>query len=313
MKLLFTLGTSIFLFNTSLKAEKLFIDTTKPTASILINKSNNIDSAVLIAVNGLAVGTIKEIKKDVNTLYPAEAIKAIHVWKGEEATNRFGEKAKAGVIEFILKAELIKIDEMKLVEVPEWSEKELADKIFEKVEIEAKYPGGDKQWRMFLEKNLNGSIPVDNGAPAGIYTVVVQFIVSKDGSISDVKPLTDHGYGTEKEVVRVITKGPKWEPAIQGGRMVKAYRKQPVTFMVEDEEINVSTFSVRKNKNNPIEIKVLKTKDEELEIRASNGTINKLGEGMYNVITTTNLPVILTIFNAKKKKEVGKVSLTVLN
>ena len=62
--------------------------------------------------------------------------------------------------------------------------------------------------------------PVDNGAPEGTYTVYVQFVVDKEGNISDVKALTNHGYGMEEEAVRVIKKGPNWTPAIQNGRPV---------------------------------------------------------------------------------------------
>ena len=113
--------------------------------------------------------------------------------------------------------------------------KEDENKIFEKVEIEASFKGGESAWRKYLERNLNPSAPVDNGAPEGTYTVYVQFIVSKDGSISDVKSLTSHGYGMEAEAIRVIKKGPAWTPAIQNGRSVNAYRKQPITFQVLSE------------------------------------------------------------------------------
>jgi len=109
------------------------------------------------------------------------------------------------------------------------------NKIFEKVEIEATFKGGEAAWRKYLERNLNGNAPIDNGAPEGTYTVYVQFVVSKDGSISDVRPLTNHGYGMEAEAVRVIKKGPAWTPAIQNGRSVNAYRKQPITFQVTAE------------------------------------------------------------------------------
>jgi len=116
-------------------------------------------------------------------------------------------------------------------------EKKVEDenKIFEKVEIEASFKGGEGAWRKFLERNLNGNTPVDNGAPEGTYTVYVQFVVSKDGSISDVKALTNHGFGMEQEAVRVIKKGPNWTPAVQNGRSVNAYRKQPITFQVTGE------------------------------------------------------------------------------
>ncbi len=113
--------------------------------------------------------------------------------------------------------------------------KEDENKIFEKVEIEASFKGGESAWRKYLERNLNPSAPVDNGAPEGTYTVYVQFVVSKDGSISDVRALTNHGYGMEAEAVKVIKKGPTWTPAIQNGRSVNAYRKQPITFQVMSE------------------------------------------------------------------------------
>jgi protein TonB len=111
-----------------------------------------------------------------------------------------------------------------------------ANTIFDEVEIDASFPGGNDEWRKYLQRTLNAAAPVENGAPAGTYTVIVQFIVDKEGNISDVKALTRHGYGMEAEVMRVIRKGPKWEPAIQNGRMVKAYRKQPVTFQVVEEK-----------------------------------------------------------------------------
>ncbi|MFN2457759.1 MAG: energy transducer TonB [Chitinophagaceae bacterium] len=126
------------------------------------------------------------------------------------------------------------VDEGKaVVEAPK---EEPEDKIFEKVEVEASFQGGAGAWKKYLERNLNASAPVENGANPGSYTVMVQFIVSKDGTISDVKSLTSHGYGMEEEAVRVIKRGPKWIPAIQNGRNVNAYRKQPVTFVVSEGE-----------------------------------------------------------------------------
>lgn len=109
------------------------------------------------------------------------------------------------------------------------------NKIFEKVEIEATFPGGDAAWKRYLERNLSNFNPADNGAPAGTYTVYVQFVVDKEGAISDVRALTNYGYGMEDQAVKVIKKGPPWTAAIQNGRKVKAYRKQPITFVVQEE------------------------------------------------------------------------------
>jgi protein TonB len=125
------------------------------------------------------------------------------------------------------------VDEGKqVVEAPKVEDE---NKIFEKVEVEAEFPGGHSAWTRYLQRTLNANAPVDGGAAEGSYTVVVQFIVDKGGAISDVKALTSHGFGMEEEAIRVIKRGPKWTPAIQNGRNVNAYRKQPITFVVQSQ------------------------------------------------------------------------------
>ncbi len=104
--------------------------------------------------------------------------------------------------------------------------------VFTKVEVDAAYPGN---WRSYLERNLDGQVAVDNGAAPGTYTVQIQFIVDVAGNVSDVKALTSVGYGMEQEAMRVIKRSGKWKPAIQNGREVKAYRKQPIIFQVQDQ------------------------------------------------------------------------------
>src|SRR5947207_1623138 len=128
------------------------------------------------------------------------------------------------------------------------------NKIFEKVEVEASFPGGEAALDNFIENNLKESIPVDKNAVAGTYTIWLQFIVDKEGNISDIKPLTNHGYGMEDEAVRVMQLSPKWIPAKQNGYIVKAYRKQPITFHIKKTKTEVSTLddnNKSKNHNNP--------------------------------------------------------------
>lgn len=120
-----------------------------------------------------------------------------------------------------------------VVEAPK--KEEDYDKIFTVVQIPAEFPGGLPAWAKYLERNLNRDLPVENGAPPGKYTVVVSFIVAKDGSISDVVAENDPGYGTKNEAVRVITRGSKWKPAVQNGRNVIYRHKQSITFMVSEE------------------------------------------------------------------------------
>ncbi len=59
--------------------------------------------------------------------------------------------------------------------------------------------------------------------------------MGKDGRIKDATAETKFGFGMEEEAIRVITKSPKWNNAIQMNRPVNAYRRQPITFMVSDK------------------------------------------------------------------------------
>lgn len=119
------------------------------------------------------------------------------------------------------------------VEAPKAQEEDF-DKEFKTVQIEAKFPGGAGAWTKYLERNLNSNVPVDNGAPPTKYTVIVSFLVDKNGNISEVKAENDPGYGTSEEAVRVIKKGPAWTPAIQNGRNVIYRQRQSITFQVDE-------------------------------------------------------------------------------
>ena len=106
--------------------------------------------------------------------------------------------------------------------------------VFSKTEKDAIFPGGDIGWRHYLTDSLNANTPIMYGAKAGTYMVIIRFIVSRDGTIKDVVAETRNGYGMEAEGVRVIKNGPKWIPAMQNGRKVNAYRRQPITFVVQN-------------------------------------------------------------------------------
>ena len=112
---------------------------------------------------------------------------------------------------------------------------EETDKIFTSVQIQSTFPGGSAEWVKFLSRTLNRDLPVENGAPAGRYAVTVSFVVSRDGSISDVKAESDPGYGTAAEAVRVIKKGPKWTPAEQNGYKVIYRHRQAIVFQVTED------------------------------------------------------------------------------
>lgn len=106
------------------------------------------------------------------------------------------------------------------------------DKVFTKVEIEASFPGGDGGWARYVKKAIEANIDeLTDAGESG--TCRVRFIVSKDGSVSNVEALTMKGSKLAEIAVNAIRKGPKWTPAQQNGRFVNAYREQPVTFTIQ--------------------------------------------------------------------------------
>lgn len=105
------------------------------------------------------------------------------------------------------------------------------DKIFTKVDIPAEFPGGSNGWREYLQKNLRYPNKAIRKNIQGI--VRVQFLVDREGNISEVVALNDPGGGLAEESVRIIQNGPKWKPAQQNGRKVIYRHIQAITFLLQ--------------------------------------------------------------------------------
>jgi|LakMenEpi03Aug12_release.lakeMendotaPanAssembly.Ray.scaffolds.fasta_scaffold271714_2 protein TonB len=118
------------------------------------------------------------------------------------------------------------------------------DRVFQKVEIDAEFPGGTGAWTKYVSREIerNSDEIMEDGKSG---TVVVLFIVDKEGAVSEVRALpcgeagvpncVGPGSKLAEVAVAAIKKGPKWKPAIQNGKSVKAYRRQPVTYRIEEQ------------------------------------------------------------------------------
>ncbi|WP_298394485.1 energy transducer TonB [Flavobacterium sp.] len=98
------------------------------------------------------------------------------------------------------------------------------------IEVKPEFPGGMAKFYKFIENNYN--VPSDS--PGG--KVFIQFVVEKDGSLTDIKVLRDIGYGTGKEAERVLRKSPKWTPAEQNGKKVRCSYQLPITLQAPQDE-----------------------------------------------------------------------------
>ena len=185
---------------------------------------------------------------------------------------------------------------------------------YDKVEVEASFIGGDAAWRTYLQKNLNPDVPADNGAPLGLYTVVAKFIVGQDGNLIDIQTETNIGYGMEKEVIRIIKNSGKWNPAIQDGKPVNAYRRQPVSFMLEEEGFEIYSkdkYYLYAGVDNVLNVDIKKMENENIKLTISQGTVTATGDGRFIARVTEPGRVIITAYNIRKNKELGKVSFEV--
>jgi len=118
------------------------------------------------------------------------------------------------------------------------------DKVFQKVEIDAEFPGGTAGWTRYITREIERNIDElqDDGRSG---TVVVLFIIGEDGFVREARALSyveagvpnclDAKSKLAEIAVAAIKKGPKWKPAVQDGRNVKAYRRMPVSFELAGE------------------------------------------------------------------------------
>ncbi|MBO5679367.1 MAG: energy transducer TonB [Bacteroidaceae bacterium] len=111
-------------------------------------------------------------------------------------------------------------------------EPEEEDQIFQVVEEDATFPGGTAELMKYLQKNIKyPSICQEQGIQG---RVIVQFVVEKDGSITDVQVIKAINPYLDKEAVRVVSTMPKWSPGKQRGKPVRVRFTLPVTFRLSN-------------------------------------------------------------------------------
>lgn len=102
------------------------------------------------------------------------------------------------------------------------------DRIFDVVEENAQFPGGDEACMKWLQDHIKyPQICIEQSVQG---RVQVGFVVNRDGSIVDVKILRSPDPNLSKEAERVVKMMPKWKPAKQGNKTVRSRFNLPVNF-----------------------------------------------------------------------------------
>ena len=186
----------------------------------------------------------------------SENIDEIAALQGNEAEAIFGRSGVNGAIHFQVKGKTAKemtsalaeyaqhigseeplkinikrpasIDEIQVVGYSSAPKAEEQGEIFQVVEEQPMFPGGMEEMMKFLQQNIKYPIEAQEQGKQG--RVIVQFVVNKDGSISNdsvvrsVDPLLD------AEALRVVRSMPNWKPGKQRGKEVRVRFTLPVSF-----------------------------------------------------------------------------------
>lgn len=103
------------------------------------------------------------------------------------------------------------------------------DKIFTSVE---QMPEPPFDIQRYLAQNIRYPVAAKEDGIQG--RVVLQFVVDRDGSVTNIVIQRDIGGGCGKEAERVVRSMPKWKPGKQNGSPVKVYYTLPVSFKLQD-------------------------------------------------------------------------------
>lgn len=168
--------------------------------------------------------TAPVIKKD-DEVKPDEELKTQdELMSTKTAIGTFDVKGNDDANGEVLKAK-------EVIAEPEPPKHEEENKVFDIVEQQPLFPGGPAALMKYLSENTKYPVVAQENGVQG--RVTVQFVVEKDGSISDVHVLRGVDPSLDKEAVRVVKSMPRWTPGKQNGITVRVNYRVPVLFKLE--------------------------------------------------------------------------------
>lgn len=133
---------------------------------------------------------------------------------------------------------------IKVVMDGEWQDAPVVDPenpVFEVVEQMPEFPNGGMAGLMeYLNKSIQYPANAQKNGTQG--RVSVQFVVNKDGNISDVKVIRSVDEDLDKEALRVMSSMPKWKPGMQKGKPVRVRYTVPVIFRLSGDETSKENY-----------------------------------------------------------------------
>lgn len=115
---------------------------------------------------------------------------------------------------------------------PKPKEEEVTEEIFVVVEDQPEFPGGNTAMMKFLSDNIRYPVIAQENGIQG--RVICNFVVERDGSITDVQVVRGVDPSLDREAVRVIQQMPRWKPGRQRGSAVRVRFTLPVVFRLQN-------------------------------------------------------------------------------
>lgn len=113
--------------------------------------------------------------------------------------------------------------------VPTTNDNEVKD--IDRVDEKPSFPGGESAMKSYLNSNVNYPVVAQENGVQG--RVIVESIIEKDGSMSDVKVIRSVDPSLDREALRVVKAMPKWTPAKLKGIPVRTKCTTPVVFRLQ--------------------------------------------------------------------------------
>ncbi len=121
------------------------------------------------------------------------------------------------------------IEDIIFEDVPKEEE---VEQVFTIVEDQPEFPGGMAAFYKFVGDNMDYPSQARRMGIEG--RVYVQFVVDKDGSVTEVTAVKGIGAGCDEEAERVLRTAPKFKPGKQRGRAVKVRMVLPIIFKLSN-------------------------------------------------------------------------------
>ena len=169
--------------------------------------------------------------EDIENIDPKD-IESISILKDKTAIEKFGEEGRNGVIEvttkpsYKAKNKLMDAAREKLATNP--------DEVFVVVEKQPEFKGGMTALMSYLGENIQYPEEAHKNGIQG--RVITNFVVNKDGSISEVKTVRGIDPLLDTEAVRVISEMPNWKPGMQRGQAVRVRYTLPIVFSLNGDD-----------------------------------------------------------------------------